>query len=527
MIKSKVTLQVFLVLIITFSFSSLSFANNLNISNVSLEGRSPSNDTVVVQFDLSWENSWRTKINHDAIWVTVRLYDPSTTPTNKKLCKLVQAGLNPQGTSVGSSSDIEVKVSSDVNGAFIRPSAYGMKSSISSEDIQVTVDYSTCGFSSTSNVRASVVGIEMVYVPEGAFRAGDQDAGYASLHEGSSDSDPWYLSSESAISVTNSSSNGYRYVSAANATEDATGASFSISADYPKGYGAFYAMKYEVTEGQWVEFINSLPSSAARSNRDLTDASHKNTDTVQFRNTISCSGSPLSCSTARENRALSYISWTDLVAFLDWAAIRPMTELEFEKVARGPLLSFPGEFSWGTTNITSALAISAGSEDGSETITTVGANAHFNNVTLSGGDTGSGADYAQGPLRGGIFATTSSSRETAGAGYYGVMELSGNLSERTVTIGNAAGRAFEGTHGDGYLSTASGYEGNAPNSDWPGIDATLSNGVTSASGSGFRGGSWLDQSSAARLRISDRLDAANAPNGSFNNVGGRGVRTDD
>lgn len=501
-------------------------ANNLSISNITLGSRDASISSVEVKFDLSWENSWKTKINHDAVWLTVRLYNPTFSPTEKKLCQISASGLNASGTSVGSGASIEIYVPQDKYGAFVRPTSYGAVSVVSATDVQLTIDYSSCGFSATDEVYVSVFGLEMVYVPDGSFYAGDYAISSASLVQGSSDTDPWNVTS-SSITVSNPASDGYRYVSAGNAGEDSTGSSFSISALYPNGYDDFYAMKYELTEGQWVEFINSLPSASARSNHDLTDTAHKNTDTVQNRNTISCSGSPLVCTTQREYRSLSYLSWMDLVAFLDWNALRPMTELEFEKVARGPVLSVEGEFAWGSAAITAAGAISVGVEDGSETITTASANTHYNNITLSGGDTPTGVDYATGPLRGGIFASSSSTREQAGAGYYGVMDLSGNLSERTITIGNLSGRNFTGTHGDGVLSLDSGYEGNATNADWPGIDATSSRGVTGADGSGFRGGSWLDQSSGNRLRVSDRNDAAKISTSAFNYSGGRGVRTYD
>jgi hypothetical protein len=111
-------------------------------------------------------------------------------------------------------------------------------------------------------------------------------------------------------------------------------------------------MKYELNEGQWVGFVNSLPLAAARINRDLTDSSHKNSDTVQYRNTISCSGSLLVCTTGKPDRAVGYLTWMDLAAFLDWSALRPMSELEYEKTARGSILPVAGEFAWGTTTIT-------------------------------------------------------------------------------------------------------------------------------------------------------------------------------
>ena len=172
-----------------------------------------------------------------------------------------------------------------------------------------------------------------------------------------------------------------------------------------------------------------------------------------------------------------------------------------------------------------ATAISGGAEDGSETVSNVAANVNYNNITFTGGDSASGADYAQGPLRDGIFARSSSDRETAGAGYYGVMELSGNLKERAVTVGNSVGINFQGTHGDGVVTTTTGYEGNATNSDWPGTDVVAGRGVTGADGSGYRGGAWDDAAGAARLKISDRQDAANASTSASNNSGGRGVRS--
>ena len=86
------------------------------------------------------------------------------------------------------------------------------------------------------------------------------------------------------------------------------------------------------------------------------------------------------------------------------------------------------------------------------------------------------------------------------------MDLGGNLKERVVTIGNTTGLLFKGTEGTGALNTTTGYEGNATNTDWPGIDAQPQYGVDGALGSGFRGGSWAD--SANYLRTSDRTEAA-------------------
>ena len=215
---------------------------------------------------------------------------------------------------------------------------------MSSSEVKRTVDYNSCGFSDSETVYANVLGIEMVYIPQGAFYAGDYDQSMASFDQGSSDADPWYINSETAISVANPSSDGYRYVSAGQAGEDPTGTSFSIPQDFPKGYKPFYIMKYEINEADWVEFINSLPSDSARASHDVTDGNHKNSDAVKFRNAMSCSGSPLICSTNRPSRAVGFLTWMDMVAFLDWAGLRPMTELSLRKLPAVQFCQFTENF---------------------------------------------------------------------------------------------------------------------------------------------------------------------------------------
>lgn len=495
-------------------------ANNLSVENVSLGSRNPSTKTLVVTFDVSWDNSWRNKINHDAVWLTVRLNNTQDAVTNKKLCTISNSGIDPAGSSVGTAAGLELFVPADKRGAFLRRSSNAAVGSVSTDSVQLTIDYNACGFSDSDQVYASVFGLEMVFIPEGSFYAGDA-VSTASLNQGSADNDPWAIISENAIPVSNSASNAYRYVSGGNPAESLTGATFTVPAAFPKGYGSFYVMKYELTEGQWVEFVNSLGSSAARANRDITDALHKNSDSVLFRNTVSCSGTPLTCSSERPSRAVSFLTWMDLAAFLDWSALRPLTELEFEKIARGPVLAVGGEFAWGSTSITAAASIS-GDEDGTETIADTGANANYDNATFNGGDASSGSEYQQGALRGGIFASASADRSHSGAGYYGVMELSGNLKERVVTIGNAHGLGFDGSNGDGALGTTSSFEGNADQDNWPGLSATAGQGVISAEGSGFRGGSWAD--AGAYLRISDRAEAALTSADAAGTFGGRGAR---
>ncbi|MBF0479542.1 MAG: SUMF1/EgtB/PvdO family nonheme iron enzyme [Candidatus Omnitrophica bacterium] len=349
---NKIVKIIYTTLVILLITSLPVLANNLTITNVKLGSRNPVNKTVSVQFDISWENSWKTKINHDAAWLTIRLNKSSDLSSEKKLCPIAVTGAVPIGLSTGSSSNIDIVVPKDLLGVFVRPAKFGPFSKISSTGVQVTVNYGACGFTDSDEIKANIFGLEMVYIPQGAFYAGDK-LSTGSLKKGSADLNPWYITSASLIPVTGVANNGYYYVSSGNDGENATGSSFDISDEYPKGYNSFYVMKYEVNEGEWTGFVNSLAASA-RANRDITDNQHKGSDSVKFRNTVQCSGSPLVCGSDRPNRALSYLSWQDLAAFLDWMTLRPITELEYEKMARGPVYPLEGEFAWGTTSIVPA-----------------------------------------------------------------------------------------------------------------------------------------------------------------------------
>ena len=72
------------------------------------------------------------------------------------------------------------------------------------------------------------------------------------------------------------------------------------------------------------------------------------------------------------------------------------------------------------------------------------------------------------------------------------MELSSNVWEICITVGNSSGRLFEGNSGDGDLTTT-------PNS-WANFQ--------SCSGSGMRGGAWDYYGTICQ--VSDRL-SANSP----------------
>jgi formylglycine-generating enzyme required for sulfatase activity len=210
--------------------------------------------------------------------------------------------------------------------------------------------------------------------------------------------------------------------------------------------------------------------------------------------------------TTNPNVACNNLSWADDAAYADWSGLRPMTELEFEKACRGPLAAVSLEYAWGTADIAGSaytLSNAGASNEGIATnysnSTTVG-NAMYYNTNFVG---------INGPVRVGIFSNGTSGRVSAGASYWGIMELSGNLLELPVTIENPTGRAFTGTHGDGLLSGI----GNANAATWPGTDAV---------GAGWRGGSWTVDSNI--MQVSDRYYAGYSYSNRDVNIGFRAVR---
>ncbi len=513
--------KIILITFFLFVGIDISFANNLKLSNFDVSATNVTTHTMSFQFDISQSNSWRNMASHDAVWIFMK-YSVDAGQTWHH-ATMAGKGLNPVGFSVP--SGYEIIVPSDNKGLFLR------RSNVSSGNIAIQAakfvwDYGQDGLSDAvakaANTLTRLYGIEMVYIPTGAFFAGDgASSSEFSFKKGSADDSPWYISSENAITTANSASGGYYYQSSSSGGENATGAVFLVPNSFPKGYNGFYLMKYELTEGEWVSFFNTL-SSAARLKRDVTGPvdGGKNSDDVVNRNTVSWSHSNplLKAETLRPARAMTYISWPDAAAFADWSGLRPITELEFEKAARGvDIAAVADEYAWGTTAYRAAGADEIfppnADEIGTEAILDGTANLNRNTLGWGTGDgrVGGPAQGQQGPLRVGIFAENATGRTTSGAGYYGNMELSGNVSEPAVTIGRPEGRQFLGTHGDGELSDLAGFEGNATNVDWPGIDVQDSRrGITGTVGIGYRGGDYKS-ASLRNFQVSSRAFAAKDP----------------
>ena len=278
--------------------------------------------------------------------------------------------------------------------------------------------------------------------------------------------------------------------------------------EYPNGYKAFFVMKYEISQEQYVAFLNKLTAAQQRTRTigsalgalkegmyvfggvgtravgrngiklasiGVNDAPYVFANDLEPGNDYSQDGDGQAI-------ACNFLNAGDMMAYADWCGLRPLTELEFEKMARRPYpeVSLRGEYAWNTNgNFTPATGFQ-------------GVTAGTKGEKVNGGNVNAG-DQLKGPVRCGVFALPSGSQVDAGASFWGVMELSGNLSELYYNV-NSEGRLFRGIsdkhHGSGKLDGSG--KSNVDNNYWPEVPDAFA----------LRGGSYRDVKE--RTCISDR-----------------------
>ena len=428
-----------LAILIIFPLTDI-WSTNLEISNVRIVNRDGvANHPISVIFDIKWDNSWNNEKNHDAVWVFMKFggeWDNHVklNPSNHRVLK------------TRSSNDVSpsIDVSSDSLGFFIFPSG----------EFRGTADYKLQILLDTANQEISwrklnglqVFGVEMVYIPQGAFTLGSPDEESirrASFYKSDNDGNPaglFTVSSEASINVSPTNGNFYYWSEEALYNGDQQG---PIPAEFPKGFDAFYIMKYELTQGQYVDFLNKLPANWTYIRSPLGGRDyHKKRGGIYFKEGKYIAKHP--------HRPMNYVSFTDGLAYSDWAGLRPITELEYEKAARGSEEAIPAGFVWGTDSY-DQLERYVNEDD--DLITT--------------------NDFDESML-------SDETRPILGASYFWVMDLSGSVWEKVITVGNPVGRAFKGSHGDGILDF-----GHATNEDWPKSDDEVG-------GFGYRGGGYYE-----------------------------------
>lgn len=472
------------------------FAFTASANNVQISGTSVDTASGEITFNIKWDNSWRTNIapaNHDAVWVFVKYQDCAD-----KLWRHTNLSVTSGDHSAGGL--LKVDAVTDGKGVFVYRNANG-GGNISNTAITLKMNVAAANY---DNYNFKVFAVEMVNIPQGDFWIGDG---------GSTGSFTQYqVTGEGALASGN------------------IGTGNTAPAAFPKGWKSFYSMKYEITQEQYVEFLNTLTyNQQSRRSIASPDAA---TGTVAFtggsRNGIKIKvpGSNASvpavygCDLVSndfddtndgQNIAMGSLSWADLSSYLDWSALRPMTELEFEKICRGPLAAVSLEYPWGTTAITNFTSVLNPGEANEGLATPANGRANY-----SANNSFNQAQLFSAPVKVGFTATGASGRETASAAYYGAMEMGGNVTEMTIiakTTGN--GSSYTGILGDGELSTITATDGDANQLNWP--DQT---GVLIRGGSFYYSGANFNNQTF--LRVSDR--GQSAPSGRYITYGGRGVR---
>lgn len=517
-----------LALLAAASFTSQVQANNIRVTNVRLTGLdtsagagNPANFTLV-RFDLAWENAWRLNYaigmnNHDAAWVLVKFRVLGGTWRHAYLNNVGHQvgtwggeGVGPALIDVGNLNPAQAynDTTNPGMGVYIsNGSIIPELGPFSATNMRLRWNYGRQGVPDGALVELKVITIETVYIPEGFFFVGTEGTEKGSFTNGnwvSGPTIPLNITSENTLTIGTAAGNLWGRASSGDSTIGGAG---SLAAAFPKGHRGFYLMKYEITQRQWIDFFNML-TDAQKNLRDITGLNGKNSDGLTTRNNISySSGNAELPSNLYGEVACNYLGWADVAAYLDWTALRPFTELEFEKAVRGERRGTEKEFAWGTAGIGNLPYTLGNAGTDSELIASnytsadIGGNAWFESTRSTAG-----------PVRVGIFAadTASTGRSTASSARYGNMEMSGNLWERIVNVSTTEGRAYTAVHGDGEI-TAGGF---ADVANWP---------DTNALGVGLRGGGW--DSDSTSLRVSNRSQATVAAAARSQNMGGRGARS--
>ncbi|RPH32288.1 MAG: hypothetical protein EHM93_09930 [Bacteroidales bacterium] len=497
-------------LLIIILLASDSIANNLQFGVITRP------DATHLQFTIQWDNSWKVTggpANWDAVWIFIKYQDCAT-----NYLPWQHVGLSTtSGDHTVTGGVLQIDAVSDGKGVFIHRSAAG-SGNITSATVTLQMTITDNSYNYQLN------GIEVVYIPQGDFSIGDGNRGGGNRYGFTGDGafDPLIITN----AVQTAGLTSAQYLSNAG-----WGSSTPLTSTYPMGYNAFYSMKYEISQEAYAAFLNTLTYDQQQTR--FTNAPNSSTGTFaiaglpnpqncrngiriktpgQVSNVPAVVGCDLNLNGVfdepddGQNIACNWLSWADLMAFLDWAALRPMTEFEYEKVSRGLAIPIANEYVWGTTT---TLAANSGA------IVYPGAS---NEVSILSGNGlcayGIGTNNNRGPLRCGFAATSTTTRTMAGSTYYGVMEMSGNVNEQCIGGYNGYNYStFTTENGDGDLNVSGG----ANTANWPPLGG----------GQGFggicRGGNWYD---AVGVCIASNRDwmASNVNQGRDNRVGGRGVR---
>jgi len=488
-------------------FKGTGKADPIRVTDARLIASSDAGQSAIT-FDIAWDWSWRAAWEEpaartgdqaplkleswDAAWVFAKIKMPGkdvwqhATLSTDASRHTVPAGVSLE---LGLSDPSEDGATSGTRGigAFIFRSTPGQGPNVWKGITLTCADV-------PANAEVRVFALPMVYVPSGAFWAGDGSTTTNRIKgqfSAGTSTKPFRITGEQALALGGEAESNLGNRNAAGMSNRRAAEDFNVrfterlGSRFPKGYAAFYCMRTELTQQHYVDFLNTLtykqqaarmadkPSSPAKkigpSSGKLSEADRRvvivtsgiadsTSKTIIDRGTFTASGDvpitgqPAVYMTPTPDLPCNNILFSDGAAYMAWAGLRPMTELEFEKACRGPLLPVPDEYAWGTADIAGM--------DGKGAYTIKNAGMPDETVVWEGEG---GPDATRGnapfdltnkklnqcPIRTGCFATPDSDRARAGASYWGILDLTGNVIEGVVGIGSPGARTFAGNHGEG------------------------------------------------------------------------------
>jgi formylglycine-generating enzyme required for sulfatase activity len=414
------------------------FANNILVQNVTTTGNNATNKTIQVQFDLSWDNSWRDAINWDAAWVFMKFKDANGVWQHAKL--------NQTGFNNGSGTANTVQVTADKIGSWIYRSTQG-SGTFNSTNMQLQWNYGLSGLNDVTGLEVRVYAVEMVYVPQGDFNVAKSfnipgsDYPYSNFGIASASGDNFpVINTKLSPSINyNDLFNQITLKIKGDAGLDTDNNGSIDNTTYPTGYFAFYCYKYEMTNQQYADFLNTLTASQVT--------------------TLGTSGITVTLSNGQyfsslPNQPCGESNSDRFYAYADWSGLRPMTFLEFNKACYGPnqpILAY---------SMCGGLSYPAGGQLVGQ-IDYSNCSHLINNV--------------------GYLATASSTRESSGASYYGIMDLTGvNRPEPVIKLNYFQ---FSSNNGNGSLNSS----GTSDISNWTSTEPIYIDQLVYSNGSSFYG----------------------------------------
>ncbi|MDO8803790.1 MAG: SUMF1/EgtB/PvdO family nonheme iron enzyme [Elusimicrobiota bacterium] len=253
------------------------------------------------------------------------------------------------------------------------------------------------------------------------------------------------------------------------------------AAGWPNGYNGFYIGRYEITQGQYADFLNTAPSASAAALYEATvNYGHNMTSVGIYPNKYTAVG---------RYAAKNYLSVADAWSYMSWAGLRPPTEMEWEKAGRdiSDTITDARTYPWGDA-APDAITYAPPNEGGTHI-------RKYMNYYVAG--------MSQKVLDVGRYMSGDVSRTAAetGASPWGIADLAGNVLE---LILNSAYTSVP-LNGTGTVAWPVG---------WP---------TPGGAGYGLRGGSW--GSGATNARVSGRGYAGWTFTGRDVSVGARVART--